>query len=80
MSEITFAARDVMGTRPLYYTFKNSAFIYSDDIGDVLQKSNIDKKPNLESLHQLIRCKTITYYETFYKDVKRLPPPDIFLL
>ena len=78
--EITLAARDVVGTKPFYYTFDNQSFIYSDDIGELLKNINLVKKPNIESLRSLIESQTISNHETFYKDIKRLPPGHLLII
>ncbi len=69
-----FAARDVTGTRPLYYTICNNEFYYSDDIGDLLIRSGIKKEPDIDTMRRVLHYSAIPYSDTMYRDIKRLPP------
>lgn len=69
-----FAVRDIIGLRPLYYTFVGKQFYFSNNIETLFRKSGISKKPNLKTMQNIVYHSTIAYDETMYQDIKRLPP------
>lgn len=69
-----FAARDAVGTRPLYYAIYNNIFYFSDDIGEIFSKSGMKKEPDLDNMRSMLAHTSLPYDATLYKKIKRLPP------
>jgi len=69
-----FAVRDTIGFKPLYYTISNNRFYFASDIGDIFKISGIKKEFNFFTMQSIIFHSTISYSETMYKNIKRVPP------
>ncbi len=71
--ESYFAARDVIGFKPLYYTVTNNQIFFSRDIETLFKESNVKKELNLETMSNIIDHRSIAHDATMYKNIKRLP-------
>lgn len=69
-----FAVRDIIGFKPLYYTFLDNNFYFSNDIGELFQRSGIKKEPHLQTMKSIVFHSTIAYEDTMYENINRLPP------
>jgi asparagine synthase (glutamine-hydrolysing) len=69
--------RDRLGLKPLYYLQKGSQFIFSSEIKTILQWKGYQKKVNLGALDSYLTFRANTSSETFFKDIKKLPPASI---
>ena len=68
-----FMARDRYGIKPLYYTQKNSTFLFGSEVKSILQhpayKTEIDK----EGLLEYFTFQNFFTDRTLYKDIKLMP-------
>ena len=67
-----FAARDIVGSRPLYYGVKDEQFYCSSDISDFFLKFAFKAEPDVEMLRTLIDEGTLPSDATLFMSIKRL--------
>lgn len=75
-----FGARDIFGIKPFYYYNKNDVFMFGSEIKSFLKHPNFVKILNTNALEQYLSFQYSPYYETFFKDVFKLPPAHYFTL
>ena len=73
-----FAARDMFGIKPFYYTFMGESFIFGSEIKAFLDHPEFKKKLNEEALAHYLSFQYSPTEETFFKDVFKLPPAHYF--
>ena len=73
-----FAARDMFGIKPFYYTFMGESFIFGSEIKSFLDHPEFKKKLNEEALAHYLSFQYSPTEETFFKDVFKLPPAHYF--
>ncbi|NOQ55747.1 MAG: asparagine synthase (glutamine-hydrolyzing) [Nanohaloarchaea archaeon] len=69
-----FLARDRLGIKPLYYYHKDRKFIFASEIKAIIQDKDIERKVNLEAMHQLIASLYPFSENTLMQDIYELPP------
>ena len=69
-----FAARDMFGIKPLYYTEINGNIIYASEIKSILEYPLYQKEVNLKALEQYLSFEYSVLPETFFKGVFKLMP------
>ncbi len=64
--------RDLVGKKPIYYTFKNGKFIFSSEVKAIesLVGFNLDKR----AIHHYLGFGTTIAPYTIFKSIKKLPP------
>lgn len=75
-----FAARDRLGIKPLYYSFDNGRFFFGSEIKALLASKKVEKKINLESLHNYMTYLYIPTPESIFSSIKKLPAGHTLLL
>lgn len=73
-----FAARDMFGIKPFYYTFMGGSFIFGSEIKSFLEHPQFKKELNEEALAHYLSFQYSPTEETFFKDVFKLPPAHYF--
>ncbi len=73
-----FAARDMFGIKPFYYTFMGESFIFGSEIKSSLEHPDFDKKLTEDALGHYLSFQYSPTEETFFKDVYKLPPAHYF--
>lgn len=73
-----FAARDMFGIKPFYYTFMGNSFIFGSEIKSFLDHPEFKKELNEESLAHYLSFQYSPCEETFFKNVFKLPPAHYF--
>ena len=73
-----FAARDMFGIKPFYYTFMGESFIFGSDIKSFLDHPDFKKELNEEALAHFLSFQYSPTEETFFKNVYKLPPAHYF--
>lgn len=69
-----FIARDRLGIKPIYYSFKNNVLAFSSEIRSLLESSVVPRKLNKEALIDYLRYQTVHAPQTMVKDVFMLMP------
>ena len=75
-----FAARDMFGIKPFYYTFMGESFIFGSEIKSFLEHPDFKKELNEESLAHYLSFQYSPTEETFFSNVYKLPPAHYFTL
>lgn len=73
-----FAARDMFGIKPFYYTFMGDSFIFGSEIKSFLDHPEFKKEFNEEVLAHYLSFQYSPTEETFFKNVFKLPPAHYF--
>ncbi len=73
-----FAARDMFGIKPFYYTFMDNSFIFGSEIKSFLDHPEFKKEFNDEALGHYLSFQYSPTEETFFKNVYKLPPAHYF--
>ena len=73
-----FAARDMFGIKPFYYTFMGKSFIFGSEIKSFLDHPDFKKELNEEALGHYLSFQYSPTEETFFKNVYKLPPAHSF--
>lgn len=73
-----FAARDMFGIKPFYYTFMENSFIFGSEIKSFLEHPDFKKELNEEALAHYLSFQYSPAEETFFKNVYKLPPAHYF--
>ena len=73
-----FAARDMFGIKPFYYTFMGDSFIFGSEIKAFLEHPQFKKELNEEALGHFLSFQYSPTEETFFKGVYKLPPAHSF--
>jgi len=75
-----FAARDMFGIKPFYYTFMENSFIFGSEIKSFLEHPDFKKELNEEALAHYLSFQYSPTEETFFRNVYKLPPAHYFTL
>ncbi len=67
-----FAARDMFGIKPFYYTEVNGQLVYGSEIKSILEYPGYRKEVNLEALEQYLSFEYSVLPETFFKGIFKL--------
>ena len=73
-----FAARDMFGIKPFYYTFMGESFIFGSEIKSFLDHPEFKKSLNEEALGHYLSFQYSPTEETFFENVYKLPPAHYF--
>lgn len=68
-----FAARDRLGIKPFYYSFKEGEFIFGSEIKALLASTKISKKIDFESLSDYLTYLYIPAPKSIFSMIKKLP-------
>ncbi|OGS33774.1 MAG: asparagine synthase (glutamine-hydrolyzing), partial [Elusimicrobia bacterium RIFOXYB2_FULL_49_7] len=72
--EKLFIARDRMGIKPLFYSFKNGDLSFSSEINSLLENPEISREISLEALDSYLTFLYCPAPGTFYREIKHLAP------
>jgi len=75
-----FAARDMFGIKPFYYTFMENSFLFGSEIKSFLDHPDFKKELNEEALAHYLSFQYSPTEETFFRNVYKLPPAHYFTL
>ncbi len=75
-----FAARDMFGIKPFYYSFTGNSFLFGSEIKSFLEHPEFKKELNEEALAHYLSFQYSPTQETFFKNVYKLPPAHYFTL
>lgn len=74
-----FIARDRVGIKPLYYTYKNEQLVFASELRSVLASGWIERKLNREVINEYFLYQTVHAPNTIIKDVQMLMPGTFML-
>jgi asparagine synthase (glutamine-hydrolysing) len=69
-----FVARDRMGIKPIYYSYKNNVLAFSSELRALLESEIVPRKLNHEVLIDYLQYQTVHAPQTIVKDVFMLMP------
>jgi asparagine synthase (glutamine-hydrolysing) len=69
-----FIARDRLGIKPIYYSYKNQVLAFSSELRSLLESEIVPRKLNNEALIDYLRYQTVHAPSTMVKDVFMLMP------
>lgn len=69
-----FGCRDHFGIKPYYYAMMNGNLIFGSEIKSFLPHPNFKKELNEEKLPDYLTFSCVPGYDTFFKNVYKLPP------
>lgn len=73
-----FAARDMFGIKPFYYTETENSFIFGSEIKAFFAHPEFEKQLNEQALAHYLSFQYSPTEETFFKGVYKLPPAHYF--
>jgi len=69
-----FIARDRMGIKPLYYSYKNDQLVFASEIRSLLSSGFVERKLNRDVIAEYFLYQTVHAPNTIVQDVKMLMP------
>jgi asparagine synthase (glutamine-hydrolysing) len=75
--QVLLLARDRLGVKPLHYALTSSGLLFGSEIKAVLSTGEVDREPDLQSLHQFLLWQCIPSPRTGFRGVRKLPPASI---
>ena len=69
-----FAARDMFGIKPFYYTLCEGNLVYGSEIKSILEYPKVKKEVNLRALEEYMSFQYSVLDETFFKGIFKLMP------
>ena len=75
-----FIARDRLGIKPLYYSYKNDQLVFASEVRSLLSSEFVERKLNLDAVSEYFLYQTVHAPETIVKDVKMLMPGHYMLM
>jgi len=73
-------SRDVVGTKPIYYTFVNGSLFFASEIKSILEYDEIKRELDYEALCHYLSCGATPHSKTLIKQVKKLPPGAVLVV
>jgi asparagine synthase (glutamine-hydrolysing) len=69
-----FLARDRIGQKPLFYSFKNGSLTFASELRAVLEDSSVSRDIDLASIDDFLNYGYIQAPFSIFRDIKKLPP------
>jgi len=69
-----FIARDRLGIKPLFYSLDEKKLIFGSEIKAIIQNRSIDKKIDLQALHNFLSFSYIPAPLSIFRNIKKLMP------
>jgi asparagine synthase (glutamine-hydrolysing) len=76
---ILFGARDRMGIKPLYFTFKNGHFAFASELKSLLLLPWVSKDICYSSLYHYVSLQFVPAPNSIFSDIKKLPAGYYFI-
>lgn len=77
--KVLFGARDRMGIKPLYYSFKKGKFAFASELKCLLLLPWISKEINYTSLNYYLSLQFVPAPDSIFDDIKKLPAGHYFI-
>lgn len=75
-----FIARDRVGIKPLYYSYKNDQLVFASEIRSVLSSGWVERKLNRDAVNEYFLYQTVHAPNTILQEVRMLMPGHYMLL
>ena len=75
-----FCARDIFGVKPFYYYLSNRVFVFGSEIRQVVEHPSVTLEINEGVIAEYLADFHISKGETYYANIKRLPPGHYLIL
>jgi asparagine synthase (glutamine-hydrolysing) len=72
-------ARDHLGVKPMYYTYRNERLVFGSEIKAILQHPEVKSEPNLENLSHFLSLRYVPAPETMFDGINALPPGHVLV-
>ncbi len=69
-----FLARDRVGKRPLYYTYRNQTLIFASEIKAILQDPEVSTEVNRSAITDYLSYGYVPTPQSMFKGIMKLPP------
>jgi len=69
-----FLARDRMGIRPLFYTFKNRTIVFGSEVKSIFEYPGIERQLSYKSLKEVFSFWTTLTPNSAFKNIYEIPP------
>ncbi|MFB6143895.1 MAG: asparagine synthase-related protein [Candidatus Nanohaloarchaea archaeon] len=79
-SEKLLLGRDATGLQSLYYSVKEDLVIFSTEISALIEHEDLSCGTNREAVASYLKGEMDRREETFYQDIKRLPPDSTLVI
>lgn len=76
--DLLLAARDAMGSIPLFYTRVETTYLFSTSVDALLRQPSVDKTLNRVVVAETLAHRYPATEETFYRSVRRVPPGHVW--
>jgi asparagine synthase (glutamine-hydrolysing) len=73
-------ARDRMGVRPLYYTWRNGTIVFASEVKALLAFPGIEASVDVEALDQIFTLWAPLAPQTIFKGINELPPGHLIVV
>ena len=80
IEKVLFIARDRVGIKPLYYSYKNDHLVFASEIRSVLSSGFVERKLNRDCISEYFLYQTVHAPNTILNDVKMLMPGHYMVL
>ncbi len=69
-----FLARDHFGIKPLYFTYKDDAFIFASEVKAILKYPGIQAEADMQSVNEYLTFQVMLKKHTLFKNIHSLEP------
>jgi len=73
-----FGARDRIGIKPFYYSFKDEKFAFASELKSLLNLPWVSKELNFQSLYHYVSLQFTPAPDSIFRDIKKLPAAHSF--
>lgn len=75
-----FIARDRLGIKPLYYYYKNGAFVFASELKAILKHPHFEKTIDFSGLYQYLIFQYVPEPKTIYNNTFKLSPGSYMII
>lgn len=72
--EELFLARDIVGVKPLYYSYQNNILVFGSELRSIVEFPTIKKEIDFDALSEFLRFGYISAPNSIYQNIYKLKP------
>ena len=80
LNQQLFCARDILGTRPFYYSRNHRRLLWASELRALLEDETVRMMPNEGMIGEYLANTIVSNEETLFRDIVRLPPAHCLLV